>query len=207
MRPNTSDVSTFRPIFVHKGYDIQLDFNPKTIIDAGANIGLAAVYFADRYPDATIISIEPEKSNYHLLEKNTADYKSLIGINKALSNIPNQVINIVDKGLGKWGFVTEFNDTGQKDNVIDTIKTTSIDEIMNENSIEIIDILKIDIEGAEKNLFESNFEQWLPKTRCLIIELHDGMNKGASKVFFKAISNYDFSYFQRGENLVFINND
>jgi hypothetical protein len=61
-------------------------------------------------------------------------------------------------------------------------------------------LLKIDIEGGEKQLFESNYENWLPKTKCIIIELHDGVLKEAQN-FFKAISKYDFSYFN-SENLL-----
>jgi FkbM family methyltransferase len=206
-RARTSDVSTFRQIFVHKAYAINLDFYPETIIDAGANIGLAAIYFADRFPEAKVISIEPEKSNFSLLEKNIGNYKNIIAKNKALSSLPNEVINIVDRGFGKWGFITEFGEIGQNDKIVDTIETTSIGQIMQQNGLATIDILKIDIEGAEKKLFESDFELWLPKTRCLIIELHDWIYEGASKTFFKAISNYNFNFHQRGENLVFINTD
>jgi FkbM family methyltransferase len=36
------------------------DFNPKIIVDAGANIGMASICFARRYPLATIITIEPD---------------------------------------------------------------------------------------------------------------------------------------------------
>jgi hypothetical protein len=60
-------------------------------------------------------------------------------------------------------------------------------------------LLKIDIEGGKNNCLKVN-ENWLPKTKCIIIELHDGSTKGSSKVF-KAISKYDFSYFN-SENLL-----
>ena len=66
-----------------------------------------------------------------------------------------------------------------------------------------IDILKLDVEGAEKEIFSSNYEDWLPKTKVLIIELHDRMRKGCSKVVFSAISEYNFSLDISGENLVF----
>ena len=69
-----------------------------------------------------------------------------------------------------------------------------------------IDILKLDIEGSEKELFETNFEDWLPKTKILIIELHDAMKTGCSKSVFNAISKYDFSFSIKGENIIFTNN-
>ncbi|WP_035667929.1 FkbM family methyltransferase [Flavobacterium sp. 83] len=206
LRPKSSDLLVFHQIFTFKEYDMNLGFSPKFIIDAGANIGLAAVFFSNKFPEAKIMAIEPEKSNFEMLQKNTKEYKNVSLKKMALSNQFNFSFNVVDKGFGNWGFITEIQDSKRKINVIDTVKTITIDEIMIEYNLEYLDLLKIDIEGGEKQLFESNYENWLPKTKCIIIELHDGITNGSSKSFFKAISNYDFSYFNRGENLMFINN-
>ena len=88
---------------------------------------------------------------------------------------------------------------------LNKVLTINIDEILNQNNWDIVDIVKIDVEGAEKELFDSNFERWIPRTKCIIIELHDRMKKGCSKSFFKAISKYNFSCELRGENLILIN--
>ena len=79
------------------------------------------------------------------------------------------------------------------------------DVLMKKFNISQIDVLKIDIEGSEKELFESDYEEWLPNTRMLIIELHDGFRKGASKSFFNAISKYNFHMMKNDENLIFYN--
>lgn len=204
LRSKTSDIPTFHQIFTNTQYDINLNFNPETIIDAGANIGLAAIFFANKYPTSKVISIEPEQSNYDLLKRNTESYDNIITLNNALSNVSNQDLAILDNGYGKWGFMTETLPDGFG-NTTPIVKSISICEIMNKYNYEIIDIIKIDIEGYEKELFEKNYENWLPKTRCLIIELHDGMKEGCSKSFFSAIIKYNFRFFHRGENLVFIN--
>ena len=73
---------------------------------------------------------------------------------------------------------------------------------MNKFNIPIIDILKIDIEGAEYNLFANNPHDWLNKTRCLIIELHDLLSPGTSQIFFKEMANYKWNTFIKGENIV-----
>jgi FkbM family methyltransferase len=205
LRPQSSDLPTFHQIFTFKEYDMRIGFDPHFIIDAGANIGLAAVFFANKYPNAKIIAIEPEKSNFEMLEKNSKNYKNIFLCKRALSNQSDFILNVVDKGFGNWGFVTEIEDSTASTNIIDSVKTITIEEIVRENNVEYIDLLKIDIESGEKELFESNYEYWLPKTRFLIIELHDGIKMGSSKSFFKAISHYDFSYHNRGENLLFIN--
>ncbi len=205
LRSKTSDIPTFHQIFINKEYEINLNFNLETIIDAGANIGLAAIFYANKYPKSKIISIEPEQSNYDLLKENTQNYENIITYNNALSNVSDQNLAIVDNGYGNWGFMTEPLTDSLK-NKVSSIKSITVHEIMNEYNWETIDLVKIDIEGYEKELFEKNIESWLPYVRCLIIELHDRMKEGCSKSFFNAISKYDFSYFHKGENLVFLNN-
>lgn len=206
LRPKSSDLLAFHQVFTFKEYGMNLGFSPRFIVDAGANIGLSAVFFSNKFPSVKIIAIEPERSNFMMLEKNTKGYENILLTKRALSNQPNVNFDVVDKGFGNWGFVTEMQDSKNTKNVIDTVKTITIDEILIEYNLEYLDLLKIDIEGGEKELFESNYENWLPKTKCIIIELHDGITKGSSKSFFNAISKYDFSYFNRGENLLFINN-
>tara|TARA_B110001450_G_C17586767_1_gene467275 strand:+ start:178 stop:915 length:738 start_codon:yes stop_codon:yes gene_type:complete len=204
LRKRTSDVATFIQIFVNQEYDrIPIKFSPKTIIDLGGNIGLAAIFFANKYPESKIISIEPEDSNYKMLAKNSRNHKNITTLNKAISNENNITVQVEDNGYGKWGFMTKKTNSSPENG----IKTISIDSLMKQNTISIIDILKIDIEGAEKELFESNYESWIPKTRCIVIELHDRMKSGCSKSFFKCISEYNFSFNIRGENIVMINND
>jgi hypothetical protein len=68
LRPNTSDMDVFQQIFVNEEYEFSLDTDPAVIIDAGANIGLASIYYSIKYPKAKIIAIEPELSNYELLK-------------------------------------------------------------------------------------------------------------------------------------------
>lgn len=206
LRNGTTDLHTFHQIFNLKEYEIKLDFHPTTIIDAGANIGLAAIYFTNKYPNSKIICIEPEDSNFRLLEINIGNYSNLNCYQRALSNLSNQSFNIIDSGLGHWGFMTETLESSQDKNVKGLVKSITPDEIINENNLNIIDIFKIDIEGAEKELFESNFENWIPKTRCIIIELHERYKKDSSKNFLEVISKYDFSYCKSGENEVYINN-
>src|SRR4051812_42045539 len=63
---NRGDLQIFAQIFWWKQYNISVPFDPRFIVDLGANIGLASVYFADRFRDATIIALEPENDNYDM---------------------------------------------------------------------------------------------------------------------------------------------
>ncbi len=199
-RNNPYDFVTFCEVTLSETYHCALptaDF----IIDGGGNIGLTAAYFAREYPDALIATVEPEGNNFELLKKNTASSRM---IRPLFGGIWNKETNlqIVDNGSGNNAFtVTELDAPAT-----DSIKAYTIPEIMALHERSTIDIVKLDIEGAEKVVFASGYENWLPRTRLLIVELHDRMQLGSSKAVFTAVSKYDFSVEVHGENLMFYNN-
>lgn len=201
LRNNSSDLPTFNQVFLYEEYLMDYDFKPEIIIDCGANIGMATVYFKNKFPDAKIVSIEPEPSNFELLQKNTKAYNNVFCLQGGIWNKPTNLL-VKDMGVGSWGFMIEESETQTPE----SISAYTIDQIMQQFGIDRIDILKIDIEGSEKELFENNYAAWLPKTKVLIIELHDRMRKGCSKSVFKALSDFNFSTAQKGENIfVFLN--
>ncbi len=202
LRNGTTDIHTFYDIFTNDEYDIDFGFIPRTIVDCGANIGLVSVFYKGKYPEVEIIAIEPEKSNFEMLVKNTAQFKDVHCLQNAVWGNEG-FIEITDPGLGNWGFMTTET-VFESDK---TIKTVTINEIMQKFQLQVIDVLKIDIEGAEKEVFENDNLEWLSKTRIILIELHDRLKQGCSKAFFKAISNMNFKIEIKGELLVCIRAD
>jgi hypothetical protein len=85
------------------------------------------------------------------------------------------------------------------------VDAVTIAEILEQSGADCIDILKLDIEGAEREVFSHN-SNWLEKVNLLIIELHDHYKPGCSESVYSAISRYDFKKFQRGENVFLVNN-
>ena len=84
IRGNSSDRLVASQVFYTKDYDISTNFKPKVIIDCGANIGLASLYFKSKYPESTVIAIEPEINNFNLLVKNMANYSNFTAVNKGI---------------------------------------------------------------------------------------------------------------------------
>jgi FkbM family methyltransferase len=197
VRRDSSDFPVFESVLVQHCYDINCGFSPKIIFDCGANIGLTTVFYANRFPEATIIAVEPEAANFELLKKNTASYPNVYLYHAGLWNKETS-LKIEDHGYGAWGFMVSEVPEGTPG----AVKAVSIPELMRQQQCEKIDILKIDIEGSEKELFASNYETWLPKVTLLIVELHDRMREGAALSFFKAITKYNFRLAIKGENIV-----
>ena len=133
----------------------------------GANIGLASTYFRLTSPDAFIYAIEPEPSNFQLL---------LINLHAGIVNnniIPLQAaIDLEDGEASIQANDMRYNSTIiQSTNNHDIVRTLSMRTLLKEFSIERIDILKIDIEGMEKRLFEGDIT-WLEQVRYILVEFH-----------------------------------
>jgi FkbM family methyltransferase len=200
-RKNSTDFVVLYSILLAKSYRVTISKPPKIIIDAGANVGYASVYFANCFPEATIYAIEPDYNNFKILQKNTNVYPQIICLRKAIWN-RHSLIKIKNMDNGEWAYMIEEAEDDK-----DTIEAITLAELTNQYNISLIDILKVDIEGSEKEVFSGDYKEWLGKTKCLIIEVHDGLKKGCSKAVFKATTYFNFSFKRSGENLVFINDD
>ncbi len=198
LRMLTSDVPTYKQIYLDGEYAFNADKYPEVILDVGANIGLASIYFANKFPKARIIAIEPETSNFEVLKKNVSNYSNVTPVHAALWNESGE-INLVDPGLGNWGFMTEEGGSSQHGLKSETVSALTINDIMNTFNIDKIDILKIDIEGAEKEVF-MDADSWLPNVDSLIVELHERMKSGCNRSFYNATKGFEHEW-HLGENV------
>ncbi len=200
LRIKSSDIPTFNQVFMSQAYDFETSDDPKVIIDAGANIGLTSIYFANKYPESKIIAIEPEINNYEMLKKNVASYSNVITINAALWS-ENEKIDLIDPGRGHWGFMTQPEEHQEEflGKTSHKVQGMTIDKIMENHSLEKIDILKIDIEGAEREVFMDS-SPWIGKVDALIIELHERMKSGCNRSFYNGSNGFDDEW-KHGENI------
>jgi FkbM family methyltransferase len=200
LRPRTSDIGVFRQIILGDAYKISENMSPRFIIDGGANIGLASLYFHNLYPSATILAVEPEPSNYQLLKLNVAAYPQILAIHAALWT-RHQKLRIQNEGANKWEFRVEPADSGEH------IHAYTISDLLCIAKSEVIDILKLDIEGAEYELFSKGYEGWIDKVKIIMIELHDYIHPDCSAVFERAISGLSFRRYRISEHLVLVRDD
>jgi len=206
LRPGTNDYSVVKQIFTRGEYEVDYESligYPEVIIDAGAHIGLSAVFFANRFPDSKIIAIEPSKENYRLLVDNTNRYPNIIPCNFALWNSRTSV-NVVESGYGEWAYMVEEANNRNKSTMTQGI---SMSDLIKEYKIGSIDILKMDIEGSEKEIFSDVSTFWLKKTKLIAIELHDRLRPGSKMAFLDAMKQYTFSRILKNKENIFYMND
>lgn len=197
LRTRTTDISSYSEVLLRKEYELDLPFSPEIILDAGANVGMASVYFANRYPAATVIAVEPEPANFQMLSQNVRPYPNVRAVHAALWNRDGEIaVNPPDPASGasgEWGFVTGEG-SGRM------VRAITIPTLLREANIAKVDMAKIDIEGAEQEIFED--ASWLAELRCLQVELHDRFRPGCSEKVEAAMAG--FSRSQHGETVTYI---
>lgn len=199
LRMRTTDVSIYEDVLLRGQYDLPLPFVPQTIMDLGANIGMASVYFANRYPNAQIVAVEAEASNFEMLLLNTSQYPKIRPIHAAVWNrdgnialsSPREGYHLTDK----LGFAVIDGDNTP-------IRAVTMRTLMNEVRMPSIDLLKVDIEGAEKEIFESA-PDWICKVRGLAIELHDRFKPGCWQAV-RAATTGKFNESHKGEVTIYV---
>jgi FkbM family methyltransferase len=217
-RPASSDGRVIEQIFHDNCYDLArlqrfghlMEFLARSrksgkrplIVDAGANIGASSLFFAMKFPEALVAAIEPALGNYQLLVENVKGL-GVIPVHGAISSTTDRV-RVVDVGEGFWGYQTQ--PAGQDEQ---GIRAVTLQQLYETHSLECFPfIVKVDIEGGEKDLFSANVD-WVRNTPLIIVELHDWLlpRQGSARPFLECIARLDRDFVYIGENVYSIAND
>jgi FkbM family methyltransferase len=168
------------------------------IIDAGGYIGAAAIALARMFPSATVVSIEPSSENFKLLEENVKPFRNVIAVNKALLDSPRST-ELRNRGTGEWGYtVVERPLDCRNAAALQCVNGTTIESLLQEHSKEGIDVLKLDIEGAEKDVLD-NSGAWIGCTAILVAELHERIVRGCTASFYSATAGFEYDCIDGGK--------
>jgi FkbM family methyltransferase len=188
LRTASSDFRVAEGILVRGEYRLVQAEHPMTILDVGANIGASAIYFAHAYPEATVYAFEPEAGNFEVLKKNCGPWRNIVPLPQAIwSRAMSREIQ--NRKTGAWGYTVaevegEASELGQR------VECISIPDFMEQRGLAKIDILKIDIEGGEKEIFE-HADGWIDRVAVLAVELHDRICPGCTEAFERAARGFD----------------
>ena len=174
IRKATSDTEVFYQVFVFKTYDfsycpqyshLQLVYRRAVengerplIIDCGASIELSSIWYALRFPKARIYAVEPNKGNFAMLQKNVKAYSNIVPLHAAIWN-ENTRVKIIDESAEAWAFRVEPATAGD-------IAAMTVPDIMQHAAATKILLIKIDIEGAEQELFSQQYRLAEFSRRC-----------------------------------------
>ena len=202
VRLGTSDIDVFVQVYRWREYEQEFPVPPSVIVDAGAYTGLSTAFFAMRYPGARIVAIEPDEGNFAMLARNTAGFPNVHLVQAALWSEPGTV-SLEDPGDGAWGI--RLSGVASPDAAAgaarrgEGVRAVTVPEIMAEHGLGRIDLLKVDIEGSEMEVF-SRADAWIGSVNAISIELHDRFRPGCSSAFFEAAGDFPVRV-QRGEDV------
>ncbi len=170
-------------------------------------MGISTALFASRYPNARIIAIEPDIENFNQLVKNTQAYGNVICINKALWSDAT-VLPWIDAGLGNVGYrigtmSQEMKDSDQH-SARGFVKTITVSQLFEEFGFYDISIMKLDIEGAEKQVLQDS-ARWIGSVETLIVEFHDAKNGEFDSIFESLGARFNL-FWRQSEYHVYSNN-
>lgn len=212
VRAGDSDMAALRQVFTAREYDftsrnpinerIQARYRSiveaggkPIIVDAGANIGAASLTFATQFPHAAIIAVEPDPGNASLLRRNL-QRRTNCKVMEAAIGAENGFVAL-HNDCPSWAIRTERAQSG--------VPVITIDDAFAQSGGDTPFLVKIDIEGFEKDLFGANTD-WVERCYVVVIEPHDWMLPGefSSRAFQQVMVRYPFELCIRGENLLYV---
>ncbi|HET6674483.1 MAG TPA: FkbM family methyltransferase [Nitrospiraceae bacterium] len=193
LRPSSSDLQIFDHVFLASVYNVhrlprqqeivELYRSMRTplIVDLGANIGLASLYFQKSWPRATVVAVEPDADNFRMLCRNAPE---VTPIQAAVASERGRA-TIVNPDSAAWGYQTRLAHEG-------AIEAITVADILERHPACQPFICKITVEGAEKELFSKNTD-WLAAFPVVIIKLYDWLHpRGATaRNFLRRVSDLD----------------
>lgn len=175
LRRGTTDLIAYHKVFGKSEYDFEGLESVSNVIDAGANIGCSAVFFALKYPNANIYALEPERHNLELLHLNIKPYGRIHVIDAALAN--SQGCFALD--VSTESDAHSIRKASSTLNIVASaqhfeahmIETVTISSLMLDKAIPRVDLLKIDIEGGEVDVLDGK-ASWIACVGAIAIEPH-----------------------------------
>jgi FkbM family methyltransferase len=195
VRRSDSDITVLWAIFGDRECEVSLDRPPRFIVDGGAYVGYSSAFFAERYPDARVVAVEPEPENYELLLRNCRPYPNVQPLRAGLWS-SDSALAIHNPGEKSWGFRV----SQAAGPAAGTVAGITIPRLLERYGASEIDILKLDIEGAEEALFSGDCSSWLLRVRAIVVETHGEV---CAAVVRKAMQAARFHESRKGEKLVF----
>lgn len=201
-RETSSDFLVYRQVFLKNGYrklvEIveQYNINPKVVLDCGSNVGYTSIYLNLFFKNIKLICVEPDRKNNKQIHKNfelnnIKNYK--VYRNALWSERKKLYLNNDFRDGSDWAISASEQKTDME------VESITIRDIIRENNIDQIDILKIDIEGAEKDIFENDKDDfnWLKITKVIAIEIHDEYD--CREKIRSVLNRLNFDLFEDGE--------
>lgn len=193
IRFNNSDLVLLLGVFLHGDCHLALQPAPDLILDLGANTGLTARAWADQFPTARIVAVEPDAATFRLCAQNTAAHAGTVCLNRIIGPVAGAGTLANPAAIS---MARQF--TPLPPGTAGGIRISPIEELLDEHPSSGPVLVKMDIEGAEIALFEQ-FEPWLNRVQGVLVEPH---GEGTSALISRTLTRQGFSLHPVGEKIL-----
>jgi FkbM family methyltransferase len=198
-RGASSDVWNLQQVFLDRQYDVEIP-EPGKILDLGAYVGYTAVYFANRFPSAGIISVEPPGSNFDTLVANTAAYANIRCLPAAVWHERTELA-LADCSYGDWGLSFEPGDADRPTEKVPGYTITNILEMHGWNGV---DLIKCSSHGGRVDTLLKPRPDWLGRTTTVITRRGaQGWQPGDAEKLAAALPEAEFHRSNHGPLVIF----
>jgi FkbM family methyltransferase len=200
MRVGSSDREVLGQVFIEEEYESVAVGRPRTILDLGANVGYSSAYFLSKYPTASLVAVEPDPSNYAICCRNLEPFGGRAKVVHGAA-WPERSKLVLDRGTFRDGreWATQVKPAAESVTSSDSIDGYDVPTLIGIGGATEVDLLKVDIERSELELFSRNTESWLPLIRNLCVELH---GPDCEAIFYRALAGYSYSVVLAGELII-----
>jgi FkbM family methyltransferase len=176
-RSGTADPFVLYQVLLKGGrkaeYYVPPALKPKVILDIGSNIGASILYFHEKFSDAKIFGFEPHPDTFRILQKNVAQLPGVTVFNYGLGATHQRVAVSADEvNFGAFNTRGDFKDRGYAAVPVEC-EVRRLDDVLREIGIAQIDLIKIDCEGAEADVFSTLPDEILNQCQWIVGEFHD----------------------------------
>jgi FkbM family methyltransferase len=176
-RSGTADPFVLYQVLLKSGqkaeYYVPSVLRPKIILDIGSNIGASIIYLHRQFPDAKIFGFEPHPDTFRILQKNVGHLRGVTILNYGLGATQQRLAVRADQvNFGSFTTGGDFKDRGHPATTVEC-EVRRLDDVLREIGIAQIDLIKIDCEGAEADVFLTLPDEILHQCQWIVGEFHD----------------------------------
>jgi FkbM family methyltransferase len=175
VRLGNTDLWVLSEIFVGNEYKavVEADLGDvRQIVDLGTNAGISIRYWLKRWPDAQIIGVEPDGENYKVARLNADQHRGGAGVKLIKACVAGEEKMVMLDRSAHESMYSMKDAGGAPLSSQEGIPAYPLEKILvMGGSLPMVDLLKVDIEGAEQEVFAS-CEPWIKRVRHMVLEVH-----------------------------------
>jgi FkbM family methyltransferase len=192
----SSDFDVFKQIFIQQEYAGLRDLeNVSLVLDLGANVGYSSAWFLNCFPRSRVLALEPDEQNVAVSRINLKPYGERARLLNGAAWSESTSLTVLKGAFGdgrEWATQVVQPLFGSAGNV----RAWDVGTLIDMAGAAKADLLKIDIERAELEVFGETAQAWLPRVRNICIELH---GQDCEEMFFNALAGFDYELEHSGE--------